>query len=364
MSRVNFKPAEIHRLARDFNAAFGSFDTLRYALHVVGQNLDVVVKPNLRLNEAILSVLIEAQNRNWLRRLLRSIIASRASYGDDLAGACKAAITLLARRRLTMRPYSPTNPMAALLMENGEPFVDRDALRPKFSDFVHASARSRVFVVRGPTAVGKSHLWYFFNHLAEPARTDFRAYVDIATMAPGPVGARQLMTRMADRMRLDTSLLSTDRFAQHPRIAEKMCDWFIGQAQAFQQDGHRWWIAIDALDKPFVTGGAIELTLKLATAVARQEVQSCFLLLLGLNEPLPLVIKNMVEDENLESLSSADVSAYISRLAMSLGKRIEPDALQVVTSKTLSGLALPYGHAEMDVIKHRLKQLPSLFQRL
>jgi hypothetical protein len=59
-----------------------------------------------------------------------------------------------------------------------------------------------------------------------------------------------------------------------------------------------------------------------------------------------------------------DGSSYIGLLAKSLGKAIAPDALQIVTSKTLSGQQLPFGHAEMDTIKYRLKQLPGFFKSL
>lgn len=358
MPHVALKYVEMNRLTREFHASL-NFDNLGVLLRSVGVRLEDITTAGGGLYGTIRTVLDDAQDRNWLTELLKYIVANPGQYGPSLARASQDALDILAQRRA--HNVGPDDPTGALTMQNGEPFVDRDLLRPKFSDFVNAESACKVFIVRGHPASGKSHLWFYFNHLASAAPRDHRIYIDVNTMGPDPVGARDLIGKLALRMSLDMALLSTDEFAQEPRIAEKMCDWFVGQAQAFQQENQRWWIVIDGLNAPFLTAGAIDLVLKLAIAIARDEAPSCYLLLLGLTEPIPPSIGDLVIDENLAGLTKADISTYIDRFANALGRPLAPTALRAVTERMLAGQSFPYGHTEMRTIKSRLRQLRSIF---
>jgi hypothetical protein len=214
--------------------------------------------------------------------------------------------------------------------------------------------------VRGEPASGKSHLALFITHLVEGEDEVNLAPIDLSRIGSDTIGPRDVMYKLALSMGLDDTGMTSDYLAQEARVAEKLCDWFIGQSQRFRRDKKRWLVVIDGLNLPSVGPGTLDLVDRLVISTARGELFNVKLVLLGWESPLPAIVINEVEDHRLNALLDSDLRQYIERLAIRMGRQLEPNGIDALAEFVLEQLRPPYGHEGLLAIRQRLRQLPQL----
>jgi hypothetical protein len=357
--KIELSQSEMNELAQKFHES-RNLDSLEQLLSIVNRSIQDIA-PEVQLKKTIDRVLADAQKNGWLEALLNEVVSDTEKYGDNFSSACQKALKILARRRFEYVLFSPENPCEALLMKNGEPLVDRDHLRADFRRIVENNLPNRVVIVRGPSAAGKSHLWFYCRHMAPDDPAFGQVCLDIGKMTPDQVTAHYLMQAFADKMRLTAASLSSDELAQEARIAEKLCNWFIGQSQTFHTDRKRWWIVLDTLNSPRLSAGALDFVHKLAIAIARDEVQCSHLLLLGLPDPVPHELTDLALEVDLAGLTEDDIRSYISQYAQRSRRTLDPDGLDLLVQTAVKDQSHPYGHEEMRAIRQWLKkELPEI----
>jgi hypothetical protein len=304
-------------------------------------------------------VALTAHARGWLAELADFIIGDEQRFGANLVGVCQGVKAQWEQRRKAAAAQAPDDPKSALVLANGAPFVDREDTRPLIDRLVRDQA-PRVMVVRGEAASGKSHLAMFVAHLLEGEDDTQFVTVDLSRMSADSIGPCELMRKLVLVMGLDGSSLTSDETAQDARIAEKYCDWMIGQSQKFKQQQKTWLLVLDGLNRPNVTPGALELVDRLSIAAARGELLNMKLLLLALGAPVPAFIVNEVEDHQLLPLGAADLRKYVVALAGVLRRELEPQGIDELTGYVLDTLQPPFGHDGLMGIRQRLRELPKL----
>ncbi len=356
MPRVSIDRVSLDRLIAELD--HHTLDDLRYVVSGAGRDIENVAPDGIK-KVRIQRVVQEAHARGWLVMMLDVVIAESLRFGEDSVGVCKAVKAEWERNRAALATQAPDDPKSALVLVNGAPFVDREFTRPLIDRLIQGipAPAPRVMVVRGRAAAGKSHLVMFITHLLEDDEKTEHVSVDLSRMAVDMIGPYDIMSSLVLGMNLDDKDLPSDQVAQEARIAEKLCQWFAGQSKKFTKN---WLVVIDGLNRPNVGPGAMELIDWLAIAAAEGRLANTKLLLLALGTPVPVSIVNEVEDHDLPPLGVADLKKYIEDLATVMGREVEPSGVGHLTRFLLSGLNPPFGHAGMNGIRNRLKQLPRL----
>lgn len=358
MPRIAIDNTTLAQLVDEMNRSLPQQEDLEMLLGDVGQDIDNIAPSGIK-RARIHKVVLNSYARGWLIQLMEFIIADLGRFGQDLVDACVRVKAEWARKRASMAAQAPDDPKAALILTNGAPFVDREETRPLIERLIRDQG-SRVLVVRGESAAGKSHLAMFVAHLLEGEEDTNHVIVDLSRMSADSIGPHDVMRKLVLVMGLDASELSTDEAAQDARIAEKLCDWLIGQSQKFKRDQKNWLIVLDGLNRPNVGPGALELVDRLSIAAARGELLNVKLLLLALAASVPSFIVNDVEDHNLLPLGIPDLRKYVTALAGALGRQIDPSGVDTLTNFVLDSLNPPFGHAGLIEIRQRLRKLPVL----
>jgi hypothetical protein len=326
------------------------------------QPIDDIAPPGVH-RKRVVDVLQHAQQQLWFADLATTVVDDPQAWGAPLATAMAQAMAAWQAAEREQAPQSPRDPKAALVLFNQAPFVDRAAQRAPLERLLTFQQR-RVMVVRGAAATGKTHLAHFIRHLAEDRPKLRLATLYIHEISADLIGAHELMQRLTARMALPAADLSTDQQAQEARLAEKLCDTFIGQTQAFLQSGDSWVLVLDGLNSPKLSLGAKELIDRLIIAAARGDLNKVCLVLLAHEGPLPSQVAFDVDEHQLLPLASTDLRDHVRALADRLGRELDDAGADgLVQGFLLDGLSLPPGHEAMALIGQRLRQLPQLLQQ-
>jgi hypothetical protein len=221
-----------------------------------GHSVDEITVP-VPWPELAQRVLKAAEKEEWLGELLDAFIQEPNS-GPSLKAACTRALEHWRKAQRTAVPFAPAGRrIDALVLFNKAPFVDRVPERPLVEQIVQQVGQ-RVLVVRGDSAVGKSHLAFFVRHLVDAQPGTKAATLRLDEIDVDVVGALDVMSELASLMGLNPDP-NWDRFAQEQRQAGKLARWLAGKTQAFTDAGTHWVVVLDAVNHPKVGPGALEL---------------------------------------------------------------------------------------------------------
>jgi hypothetical protein len=360
MTRPTLPPARFKSLAAEMERAL-SPALLDSLVQLCLQPLHSIAPPGLH-KARVVAVLNHAVAQQWFAELADTVVQDPTNWGAPLAAEMQAALADWRAAERELAPQSPREPKAALVLYNQAPFVDRSAQRDPL-DRLLTFQHQRVMVVRGVPATGKTHLVQFIRHLVEGREQLFVAPLYLGETSDDQIGPRELMQRLADRMGLSMAALSSDTQAQEARLAEKLCDAFIGQTQAFRKTGDHWVLVLDGLNSPKLSPGAKDLVDRLIIAAARGDLSNVCLVLLALDAAVPAQVAHDVDEHQLLPLAPQDLREHVQALAQRLGRTLDDAGADgLVQGYLLDGLSLPPGHEAMDQINKRLRRLPQLLR--
>lgn len=263
---------QLDELARAFSDAW-DLDTVR---DFFSTNLEVDIE-NLAPNGSVTDrakVAVEMLNTAWPPRD-RELLRELREHGN-------AVLRQVATRLSTLGYFAPNgaeDEMQAILL--GErPFVNRRELRDLLGDFITPSQyASRVVLVTGDAPNGKSYTWEFLKHLAwcRGAVPQRLALAD-SGYTPGQVVATALH-RIGYRNAVAPAWIDDPQ----PTHVRPLVDHFMGLLPDLTD---RYWLVIDDLNHPSVTGPVRDLAYALAAAVQEEQPSKLWLALLGYNEPI------------------------------------------------------------------------------
>ena len=297
----------------------------------------------------ILNILRAADREGWLSALLTEICDDdRFAEGHEVKRQAARIKAALAARAAELAAIGGSNPLDALVVYQ-RPFINRESFRADLQRF--AGGNPSVYVVRGLPASGKSYSWFMIRHYCEATNGARLAMVDLSNRDPSATEPRDLMETLAQKMHIDRSGMSRDTLAQDARISAKLTEWLVGQSRQFNSN---WWIGFDGLDRPQASQGALDLVSRLAAAVEQGELEKTWLVLLGLERPLPTEIDRFVYRDRLMGIDRSDVKLYLGKVAEAREAVIENDALDLMADHVLAGMAIPLQHENMDEFSRRL----------
>jgi hypothetical protein len=275
----------------------------------------------------------------------------------EIVGACQRCRAAWARALRAVEPLAPAGRREhALVLFNRAPFIDRAQARPLVDEAVRLLGR-RVLVVRGREAVGKSHIGQFVRHLVNGSPGARMALVCLDELDVERAQARDLMEALAASMGLPPDP-GWDTMAQDARQADKLARWLVGKLNAASGTGPRWIIVIDAIDRPNVAPGAVDLVSRLVRAAARGELVDTSLVAIALPGNVPPGVAADVMEQELAPLTNAEVRSHIADLAVALGVALAPDDLDALAAFALEGLTFPLDRGAMEKVRDRIGKLP------
>jgi hypothetical protein len=187
-------------------------------------------------------------------------------------------------KNLLEPPFISTNgndPYYAIVL--GKPaFLDRKYLRDEIPEFTNPGKdTTRVLIVRGEKPGGKSHTYFFLQHLAfNVAGARFHS-INLVDSKPDP---RQLFKDVGSELRFDLSDNVFPKIKDDPQEAKLQSygSWLGGQIDTLQEPH---WLVIDDLNHPEVTEPAREAAYELAKQ-AEIKKGNLWVALLGYNKPI------------------------------------------------------------------------------
>ena len=306
------------------NALLQSFDrsalirALRFGLD---KDLEQITLASNQI-EVVFDVINTAEKEGWISGLVRA--ARSANPGGPALVAFQEKYPYLLEAPEPARQIDLFN--ACFLRGRQLAFVDRDPLRRALKSLADREG-SRVLVVDGPEASGKSYSLEFITYLKERLGTFKVAWIDLTEADFGPLGPDELVRRIAIQMERDIQLIPTRR-SLDPGWAGELCDWLVAQVNESRAS---WWVVLDGIQQvslPPVTHQVINgLALR-----AELLVPSLRLILLSCkSETLPARIANRILKEQIERIGEAHIQRFFETLFEERAEAIDPRALKEIT---------------------------------
>lgn len=302
-----------------------------------------------------------AQRDLWFGDFLRAV-TENPDRGKPLIDACARGLAAWRNCERLAAPYAPRDRKAALVLFNDAHFVDRTDQRTYVYRLVQRQG-SRVMLVRGDSATGKSHMGLFVRHLIDPEPQVKLVPIRIKEMGGDMIGPIDLMTELADAMGFSIEDAQWDSLAQEQRQAEKLSRWFAMQTIALRKRDETWLLVIDGLNDPRVSSGTLEMMDRLVIAGSRGDLNNTSVLLLGMSTPTPALVDGEVFEITLLPLTENDFRSHVVDLARVMGRDLQSDGTAVVMDFLLKDLSFPLGHEGMALAGKRLRQVRELIEK-
>lgn len=231
------------------------------------------------------------------------------------------------------------------LLVFAQPFVDRTTFRRKLRDLFDGPYK-RVLLTRGAQGSGRTYCLNLIQHTAEARGIRVAALDLLDTPTPD-----DLIGQIINTMSLDPKQLR-DRVAQLSTQGKGLASALRGEAAKFAQQGQRWCIVIDHLDRDEVSDPARELFIPLIQDVARRQVPNVWMVALGFKGQLGAGLTGALIDDELLPLSRTDVEQYMTAFVRQKNaQHVDEPAL---LTKIFAGLTPPLVGETLLTMSQRL----------
>jgi hypothetical protein len=193
-----------------------------------------------------------------------------------------------------------------------------------------------LFIV-GESQTGKSHSWYYVQHIAE-AEGHLAILIDIEDMwGSAKCTATGLMGAIIDQLGITLNLTATDE-VQPDTWPKLLVGRLVGKLSDLPDDSRRRWIVIDGVNRPNVTSDAIGLAESLAAAAEKGRLKNLQLIITGYNGEL---IANPLPGTGIEHIQAIDrpeVERFFLDIGDDYGQTVDGGFLSSLMEKLYAGL--------------------------
>lgn len=264
-----------------------------------------------------------------------------------------AAIRAIAQDLLKPKYFSPTgHPHDAIILGRAA-FVDRDGLRQALPPFT--GAQTRVLIVRGPDACGKSYTWELLRLLA---REQLGAIAQRLRIKDPRITPREFVAQAFSLLDLDVNKLPP--LPDQPQLAhvDPLVNAFKGQMVKLPK---RYWLVIDDLNDPQVTRDVRETAYALAYAVEETQPENLWVALLGYNSEVADTDLRWVAQEDARFFDATHLGTHFESLAAAGPKPLTAERAREIAKVIMTSLAVPTKDAmakltqDVEAIGEKLK---------
>lgn len=313
--------ATVKEISLALTATFKTRDDLeQLVIFASGLTLDQVTSP-ASLPIEIQRVVVAARTNSWLLQLLDE--ASQMRPDDQaLKDLLKAAAPISA---------NPANPWQALVI-NGQPLVDRDAIRTSVRQL--DANQARILVVFGDEATGKSHLsnlitWRATEAAARMVTVNLEQLWKLASAENRRLAPRDIAMRFCDQLGFGYEIIPSND-EQDSRWAIIFCD----RVQARLDAGQVYWFVVDEFNKIATSQQIVDLVKEFASRVSTT-MANVRLVLLGFGDTLPTSVEPGVLRQRVPHLAESDIKEYFANLYASVGRGHDAPAIAGSVAKVL-----------------------------
>jgi hypothetical protein len=203
------------------------------------------------------TALIDAMARQGKLRTL----VEKAAEDDQVAGWRAVFEGLLAL------PGDPVElgyekPCQALFLYQGRPFINRSDFRDYLTQLNEPSGK-RFLVVNGPPDSGKTYSYYLVETLKKP--WSFKcAFIELKEGEQARFSAKQLASRISDRLELPATRSMPDQQSVGDRWAEELGEWLLDK---IQREPKPCWIVLDGFGHEDLPAATAQLVYYLIDAI-------------------------------------------------------------------------------------------------
>jgi len=267
-------------------------------------------------------VLLVAAQQNKLRALIAKVAENPNS--QTAADYFKRVLAPAPEPDVTVNYY------AAAILPARRSLIDRVDLRNHLQDLVSPDG-SRVFVVSGPTGLGKSHTWLFISFLAERTRAFTPYLVDASRRAGSPMTAREVAADIATQLGWDQPPVS-DASTQGPTMVRMLVAWFTGQARRLDEQV---WFVFDGFVDETADQYAQDLLSEITIAANKNVTPNVRVSLLEFDRALDPEVDIYAAKEPLHRPSRADCRAFFRAAAEYYRTAVDDEGLEVLVTQLL-----------------------------
>lgn len=275
-----------------------------------------------------------ARRRGSFPDLHANIISQFGQMGDHEELDQLARLIEGPRRRAGS--YRPADPYRARLV--GE--FTRRAVFNRFdlrSNCAKMTAGMPVLFIVGERLSGKSHSWYYVQHIAD-VEGHVAVLIDVADMwGSAPCTAAELLGAIADQLGITVDLRASDQVQPDtwPRL---LVGKLVGMLPSLPDDGRRRWILIDGVDRTNVTPDAIGLVEALARAAEQRRLRGLQLIVTGYSGALVATPPADRGVEHIQPIDRPEVERFFKDVGDDYGKKVDPPFLSSLMNTLYTGL--------------------------
>ena len=255
--------------------------------------------------------------------------------------------------RLKVPPPPVADPLLAMVLETGSPFIDRDELRKSLRGFGDVGSLRPIMVVNGMPKSGRSYTRELLEHFCN--RTEFvPCHVQQATGTEPEHVARDLVTYVGGKL-TDMPLRET---TNEERWLQDLANWVLTQAVDAARQAHqtrKFWFILDGFGgtdmKKSVRDFIVHLANKITTGIYIRDFR--LVLLEFERATLTVPVGRIVMDETKEVSDNEIVNCVNSILATS--NKVTEAERPAFATQVLQDL--PTGEDRMPTLNQRLQTL-------
>jgi hypothetical protein len=261
-------------------------------------------------------------------RIEALVQAALQDYQDPVL---HAMATPLVQRMSALRPRGAVpqwDPYAACYLD-GELMIDREPLRNTVKKLVR-DQNPRVLSVRGKGRSGKSHTFYFLEHIAGKERNFEAILVDLKDEPSAEFRPNMLIRSILRLMGRNQSVVGIplrEDSGSPARWVKELADYLVGEIKSSQKT---WLIVLDGFADKDLELNTRDLVRQLVMRAAREQLLR-IALLDSADDLLPPAVAGRLVDETIESFTRDHLRAFFKTFALTVGGQTpSPDLDQML----------------------------------
>jgi hypothetical protein len=249
-------------------------------------------------------------------RIEALVQAALQGYQDPVL---QAKAMPLVQRMSARRPQGAVpqgDPYAACYLE-GKLMIDREPLRKAVKKLVREQ-NPRVLSVRGAVQSGKSHTFYYLEHISGKERNFEIITVDLKDEPSAEFRPNMLIRSILRLMGRNQSVIAIPKpedSASPARWVKDLAEYLVGEIKSSQKT---WLIVLDGFADPDLDPNTRDLVRQLVGRAAKEQLLRVALLD-SADDLLPPDVAGRLADETIESFTRDHLRAFFKSFALTIG---------------------------------------------